>query len=234
VILVAFLVQVVGLVATSVFTYVSHRAIGLPAWLATPAVTVLGGVVVAVVQAVAEPARPERVTRARGPRGQGALGVVIVLLVLVLGGVGVAVGVRYAVGWVTGNEDQVGRERLASAAPADSSGRVTVTVTGVVNTAHFTRVRLTVVNGEKQSATLSLYRNCVLTAGGVTLQADPFKSRWPEEVPPDSSQQGQVIFPGHLPADAATGQLSFLHVFVFGRFGADDSIVIRPIRLRGP
>jgi hypothetical protein len=67
----------------------------------------------------------------------------------------------------------------------------------------------------------------------VTLQADPFKSDWPEQVPPNSIQQGSVTFPGHLPEGAANGQFSFLNVFVFGRFGVDDSLVIKSIRLRG-
>jgi hypothetical protein len=161
--------------------------------------------------------------------------VLTILIVFGAGGYGVTVGIRYAVGMVTGNEDQVGQERMASSpAPSDKSGKVTVTVTSIVNTAHFTRVELTVSNQESQPATLSLFRNCVFTAGETTLQADPFKSDWVEDVPPGSVQRGRVIFPGHVPDSASTAQFSFLRVFVFGRFGEEDSVVIKSINLRGP
>jgi hypothetical protein len=42
-----------------------------------------------------------------------------------------------------------------------------------------------------------------------------------------------VTFSGHLPDSSVTAQLSFLNVFVFGRFGVDDTLVIKPVRLRG-
>jgi hypothetical protein len=73
----------------------------------------------------------------------------------------------------------------------------------------------------------------VFTAGGVTLAADSFRSDFVEDVAPGSTQQGSISFPGHLPTDRLTGQLSFLHIFVFGRFGVNDAIVIRKIPL-GP
>ena len=238
VVLVAVVVEVLGLLAAAIFTFVAGRAIGGAAWLLVPAAAVVAGVVKAVIEAVANPTRvdPDDHRLRPGPR-RGVSATVAVLAVVLLvgaGGYGAAVGIRAGVGWLTGNEDPVGRDRLASSpAPSDRSGRVTVTVTSVVNTAHFTRVGLTVVNKETQPATLTLFHNCVLTAAGVTLQADSFRSGWTQEVPPDSTQQGHVTFPGHLPDGTVTAQLSFLRVFVFGRFGVDDSVVIKPIRLRG-
>jgi hypothetical protein len=107
-------------------------------------------------------------------------------------------------------------------------------VTSIVNTAHFTRVALTVSNQEDKPATITLFENCSLTGGGVTLQPDSFRSRWVQTVPPRSDQSGHLTFPGHLPDSATTAQFSINMVFVFGRFGEDDSLVIRSIRIRAP
>ena len=237
VILLAAVVQVLGLLVTAGFTFVAGRAVGLPAWLIAPAAAVTAGIAQALFEAFTGPseaeAEPAR-RRSGGRRGVPAVAALLVLVLLGTGGYGTAVGIRYAVGWVTGNEDQIGQERLVSSPGPSGSGDVKVTVTSVVNTAHFTRVTLTVVNAEQQSATLSLFHNCVLTGGGVTLAAEPFKSGWTEEVPPDSSQQGHITFPGHLPDGAVTAQLSFVHVFVFGRPGVNDALVVKPIQLRAP
>jgi hypothetical protein len=234
--LIAVVIAGVGLAVTAAVT-VAGRTIGLAGWLVPPIAACLAAGVQAVFQAATErppppgwPPRPRRGVPA-------AVAIVLVVLVVGVGGTGAALGIRYGIGWLTGNEPQVGQERLAATpGPSGKSGhvKVTVTVTSVVNTAHFTRVRLSVANQEKVSAMLNLFHNCVLTAGGVTLAADPFKSKWTEEVPPESAQQGSVTFSGHLPDGQVTGQLSFNMVFVFGRSGPDDAIVIRPIRLRGP
>jgi hypothetical protein len=181
IILVAAAVEVLGLLATSAFSLIAGRAVGVPTWLLTPTVAVATAIIQAIVQAATGSARIETLdARPRMARGRGTPAIVATAAVLLLlvgaGGFAAAVGIRYGVGWVTGNEDQVGRERLASTpAPTGRSGQVTVAVTSVVHTAHFTRVTLTVVNHERQPATLTLFHNCVLTAGGVTLQADPFK-----------------------------------------------------------
>jgi hypothetical protein len=236
-ILIAAAVSLLGWLINAASTYFAGRALSGVAWLLSPAAAVLAGILSTVIEAATGPAAPTAdETRQPPARGRGvpaAAAALAVLLVIGVGGYGATVGVRYAVGWVTGNEQQVGRERLASPAPSASSGRVTATVTSVVDTAHYTRVRLTVTNGERQPATLTLFHNCVLTGGGVTLQADGFKSDWTQEVPPDSTQQGTVTFSVHLPDSSVTAQLSFLNVFVFGRFGVDDTLVIRPVRLRG-
>jgi hypothetical protein len=145
-----------------------------------------------------------------------------------VGGYGVAVDLR----WFTGGEDQVGQQRLASSPPPGTSGRLTLTVIGIVNTAHHTRISITVENQENDPAVLNLFHNCVLTGGSVTLQADPFRSRWTEEVPPQSSQQGQLVFPGHLPDGAASAQLSFVIVMRLGPI-PPGTVMIRPIALTG-
>jgi hypothetical protein len=90
-------------------------------------------------------------------------------------------------------------------------------VTSVVNTAHFTRFSVTVENQENEPAVLTVFHNCVLTCGAVTLQAEPFRSRrWTADIPPQSIQQGQPVFPGRLPDSAVSAQLSFLIISMFG------------------
>jgi hypothetical protein len=160
--------------------------------------------------------------------------VLAVLLVIGACAYGVTVGARSLVNWISGKEDQVGAERLASSSsPTGRNGHITVRATSIVDTAHFTRVELTVTNSENQSATLPLSHDCVLTAGGTTLQADSFRSGWSEEVPPESTQHGYVIFPGHLPDRAVTAQLSFSHIFIYRPFqSTNNSLVIRKIRVR--
>jgi hypothetical protein len=238
VILLAAVVSVLGWSVTSGVTFFAGRAVALPAWLLGPAAAVAAGVVQASFQAVTGPGQEtieDRPTATRPGGASATVAIVTVLLLVGVGGYAATIGIRFGVGWLTGNEDQVGQERLASSPPpSGASGRVAATVTSIVNTTHFTRVALTVNNQEDESATLSLFHNCVLTGGSVTLQPDPFKSDWPQDVPPHSTQQGHVIFSGHLPDAATTAQFSFLHVFVFGRFGVNDSLVINSIELRPP
>jgi hypothetical protein len=236
VVAVGLVVEAIGLLVAGVITLVGKNALSTPLWLLTPLAAVLAGGAKAAAEAAAGPQYAPGHPGAPPARQRGVstpVAVLALILVVGVGGFGAAVGVRYAVGWLTGNESPVGGERLAAAPlPSDKSGRVTVTVTGVVDTAHFTRVTLTVVNREKEPATLTLYRNCVLTAGDVTLEADSFKSDWADSVPPGSTQKGTVTFSGHLPPGKVKAQMSFLRVFVFGRFIDDDSVVIKSIPLR--
>ncbi|MCA2219219.1 FHA domain-containing protein [Jidongwangia harbinensis] len=234
VMLVGGLVEAVGLLAAGVVTLVGKTALSTPLWLLTPVAAVVAGMVKAATEAAAGPAHaPAGGTRTNVRTGVPVWAAVLaVLLVIGVGGYGVAAGARYAIGWVTGDEPRTGGERLAAAPRSDRSGQVTVKVTSIANTRHFTKVTMAVTNGEDEPATLTLYANCVLSAGDVTLEADTFRSDWADTVPPGSTQKGVVTFAGHLPPGAATAQLSINRVFVFGRFGKDDSIVIRSIPLR--
>jgi hypothetical protein len=239
VVLVAGGIALLGWLVPALFTLIADEDVGLPAWLLAPGAAVLTGVAQSVFEATMRRAPPETdPTRPAARRASGVpagVAILIVLLVIGVGGYAATVGIRYGVGWITGNEDQVGRERLASSpAPSGASGRVRATVTSIVNTAHFTRVALTVSNQEDKPATITLFENCSLTGGGVTLQPDSFRSKWVQTVPPRSDQSGHLTFPGHLPDSATTAQFSINMVFVFGRFGEDDSLVIRSIRIRAP
>jgi hypothetical protein len=144
-----------------------------------------------------------------------------------VGGWGVAQGVRYVVGYITGNEP--GTERLIKPVSA-SAGGLTITVESVKHTAHFTRVRLAARNNTRTALSLPLFGNSVLVGeDGSTLEADPFRSRWSVTMAPGSLQRGAVTFNGHHPSDAVTrASLSFAQIFGPG----GGSITVRGIRLR--
>jgi hypothetical protein len=112
-----------------------------------------------------------------------------------------------------------------------TTGPLTLTVHAVLHTAHFTRVDLSGANAGDDSMRLPLFENCLLTAAsGQTLKADPFRSDWPEAVPPGGTVRGFVTFGKHVPPGTATVSLAFGVVFVQG-FGGPESITVRNIRL---
>jgi hypothetical protein len=167
---------------------------GLGTWLTSPVFGALGAVIAALIEKSPEPQPPparapsvpprpghRRVGRPvqRGPTAAGVLGVA--LAVLVAGG-GVALGARYVVGWVTG--DEPGRPVLVQPATGTTAG-VSATVDGVEYTDHFTRVSLTATNRGSTSVSLPLFGFCVLTGSdGTTLEADAFRSDWADSIPP--------------------------------------------------
>lgn len=237
VVLIAGIVEVIGLAVAAAITFIAGRALGVPAWLLTAVAAMGAGMIKALAEAAAGGESGAAAQTGARPVRRRGVSIPIALFVVVLiglAGYGAAVGVRYGVGYATGHEDAKSMERLVGTArPTGSSGKVSVTVSGLVDTAHFTRVTVRVDNGESIAAKLSLFNNCVFTAGGVTLAADSFRSDFVEDIAPGSTQQGSISFPGHLPTGRLTGQLSFLHIFVFGRFGVNDAIVVRKIPL-GP
>jgi hypothetical protein len=103
------------------------------------------------------------------------LALLTALLVIGVGGLAVTEGVRYGVGYITGNES--GTDRLAQRTSASASGLI-VTVEGVTYTAHFTRVDVAARNETGTTLDLPLFGYCVFTGReGTTLAADPFRSR---------------------------------------------------------
>lgn len=262
ILLIAALVEVIGLLANAVTTLVTNAANGPLRWLAPPAVALAAALGKAVVDAVGKdrpagvagperpaPGTPPGPTTASGPPpGYGRPGtyrsgtpypggrvsgsarvpypaavpgrrrgtsVLIAVLVLVLacggGGFAVSAGARYAVGWVSGKES--GPDRLAQPA-SGRSGNLTLTVGRVLDTAHFTRVELTVRNEGESSVYLPLSGNCVFTRDdGTVLEADGFRSQWSDTVPPGALQKGMVTFSGRLPRSAFRASLSFSLVY---------------------
>ena len=207
---------------------------GLATWLAVPAIGVVVAMITALIQAYgsaprAEPARsrtrPHTPYQAR-PRRSLPVALISVVLVIGLGGLAVTTGIRYAVGYATGNEP--GTNRLVRAASVRTKG-LALTVQSVTYTAHFTRVEVAARNYKATSVSLPLYDNCVLTSGeGTTLEADPFRSHWSDELVPGSLQRGVVVFDGRLAESERKASLSFAQIYDLD----GGSITVRDLRLR--
>jgi hypothetical protein len=207
---------------------------GVGSWLAVPAVGVAVAMVTALIQAYGSAPAGEhpRVTAGRYPpprvrshRTSLPRALLITVLVVGVGGLGVTAGIRYAVGYVTGNEP--GTSRLVQPATA-SSGGLTLTVESVTYTAHFTRVGVAARNQAGTMVALPLYGYCVLTGSdGTTLQADPSRSHWPGSLAPGILQRGVIVFSGHLPAQVLRAALSFTQIFSPG----GGHITVQPLSL---
>ena len=255
--LIAGACALIPLLANVVASFVKEWT-GSKSWLAVPAVGVAAAMVTALIQAYGsasepspQPRPPGSLPPTDGPAyrpvgGQGAvrrgtpLPLAIAIAVLVIGGGGwaVAKGVRYGVGYVTGNEP--GKERLTRQAQATEDG-LTLAVESVKDTAHFTRVSLSARNTRDDlSMTLPIVFTAFRSVDGHTLQtAGPFKSQWTEELPPRSLQRGTITFKGHLPDSAREAELSFAHIASFpvgARFPGPGpgSITVRGIGLGPP
>lgn len=225
---------VIGLVANTVAAFVTTWS-GTLAWLAVPAasvgVAIAGAFATAHVQTQFPPGKPDGEPPVPPARGGMSLpvGISLVVVVLGLGGLGVAFGVKYAVGWVTGNEEGV--DRLAAVAQTENSG-LRLSVQRYDETRHFTRLTVTATNGVRHSLTLPLFRNCsVRSEDGTTIMADAFRSDWADSVPPGATQRGIITFPGHVPDGVNRVSLSFATVFGQG-FEGPDSITVDGIQLR--
>ncbi len=171
----------------------------------------------------ARPPYPIARAKPRGTRLPVAL--LTALLVIGAGGLAVTEGIRYAVGYISGNE--TGTERLVQPASATARG-VAVTVQSVTYTAHFTRLDVAARNLSRETLSLPLYGYCNFTGSdGTTLGADPFRSHWSDTLPPGVLQRGVIVFNGHL--DPSILEASFSFTQIFGPSGG--SITIRHIKL---
>lgn len=231
--LIAAVCAIVPLIGNVVASFLTTWT-GVATWLAVPAIGVGVAMVNALIQAYgsaphAEPARsrtsPHPQYRARSRRSL-PLALVSVLLVIGVGGLAVTAGIRYAVGYATGNEP--GTSQLVRPAAATAEG-LALTVQSVTYTAHFTRIDMAARNQTAASVSLPLFDNCVLTGSeGTTLEADPFRSHWSETLAPGSLQRGVIIFNGHLPASVRQASLSFAQIYGPGA----GSITVPDLELR--
>jgi hypothetical protein len=207
---------------------------GVRSWLVVPAVGVGVAMLTALIQAYGSapaeerprspagryPPSPVRSRRTSLPRA-----LLVTVLVIGVGGLGVTAGIRYAVGYFTGNEP--GTSRLVQPATA-STGGLTLTVESVTYTAHFTQVGVAARNQTGTAVSLPLFGYCVFTGSdGTTLEADPFRSRWSETLAPGILQRGVIVFSGHLPVPVLQAALSFTQIFGPG----GGSITVRPLNL---
>jgi hypothetical protein len=263
ILLVAGLINILGLAANSATSFATDQANGALRWVFPPAIALTAALLTAVVQAAgAAPTEPEpQPGRSNGPvpppyapsprrptywqpsaypqpssypqaatvgsrRRSVPVAILVMLLVCGVGAATITVGVRYVVGYVTGNES--GDDRLIQPATA-RAGNLTLLVDKIEYTSHFTRVGLVARNAGTSQVSLPLFGDCVFTGGdGTTLQADDFRSRWSTTVPPGGVQRGTVTFGGQLPDGVPRASLSFSTVFSAG----GGSITVRNIRLR--
>ena len=243
VVLIAIAVETVVVLATVVGNFLAKSAPAAWQVVLVPAVGVLVAGLKAGVDAVASRREQARTTAASPGYGGGLYGrppppptrrpgsVVAVLAVLLLvcggGGLALTAGIQYGYGWVTGNEDGPVVYRGTTSGKARA---VTVTVTQVMITRHFTRAGITVRNTGDVTVTLPLYENCQLVdASGRSLQADSFRSQWSNNVAPGGTQTGVINFTGEAGAGPAT--LSFGTVFGPGGGGA---LVVRKVPIGTP
>ena len=209
-------------------------------WLAVPVTAVVFGVIGAFATAHIEERIPE--SGASPPSGMPArrkrrgmslgVGLLVTVLVLAGGALAVALGARYAVGWLTGDED--GKPRLVQA-KTTTNKNVALTVHQVLQTTHYTRVEVSVSNGLANEIRLNLFENCTLRAlDRTTLQADPFRSDWSESVAPGARDQGgTIVFPGHVSDSATAAELSFASVWEAG-FTGPKSLTVTGLALHAP
>jgi hypothetical protein len=238
--LIAGLCSLIPLIGNVVASFVTVWT-GAGSWLVVPIVGVVVAMVTALIQAYGSAAGPvpnHSPGQGQHPpspaqpypqkqRGKSlAAALLISFLVIGVGGWAVTVGVRYAVGYITGNEQ--GTERLVQPATS-SSGGLTLTVDSVVHTDHFTRVGVAALNETGSSLSLPLSGFCVFVGGdGTTLKADAFRSRWSETLAPGIRQRGTINFDGHIPKSVKRASLSFTQIFGPG----GGSITVPDIMLR--
>jgi hypothetical protein len=151
--------------------------------------------------------------------------VVLAIAVLVFGTGWITDTARFVVGYVTGNEH--GTE-LFRGSVSQNAGGLTLTVTRVTRTRHFTRVN--VVSRNHSGATMTIHRGglCQFTGeDGTKLSADTYRGQWSDELAPGTKQRGAVVFEGHLPRSVRRASLSFTSIY-----GGPDSITVRGIRLK--
>jgi hypothetical protein len=213
----------------------------LARWLIVPAVGI-GAAAIAVAMAGPPESKLSIVEQAivGGPEGRTQRGALLrpmsvawalAVAVVVIGGGGLAVSgvARYGMAWITGNER--GPDRLVSPVTAHTGG-LSLTVTGIEQTPHFTRVTVTVENQSSTAVSMPIDGgNCELIAGdGTTREAQSFRSEWHESLSQGAVRTGVVVFGGHLPADATRARIAFEHLFG----GADEgpqSIVVANLQL---
>lgn len=208
---------------------------GSLSWMVTPVIAVLVAMATTLLQAVGKRTRtaPEAPAgHAPAVPGRTDVGVPKALLVILLvvggGAAALTFGVRYVVGYITGNEP--GTEILVEPVGA-AEGGLRLDVESVESTAHFTRLEVVAHNDTGTSVTLPLFKTAQLVGGdGTTLEADPFRSRWADTVAPGGVLRGTITFPGHLGDDVLTARFGFTHRFAFG--GSSEPLFVEGIRLR--
>jgi hypothetical protein len=251
--LVGTLVAATVLLANVAISFATDSS-SLTRWLGVPVTGTVAAIVSAVAQWRRPPSPPKTMSpallrmasrpgtptpRSRSRRWLSAAtrptittAVVAAVLLLGVGGTVVATATRYGMDWFTGNEH--GPDRLVHQSTATASG-LTVTVTRLEQTSHFTRLSVAVVNDTGAAISLPLGNgNVLLVAGdGTTRRADPFRSEWNESIGTGATRRGVITFAGHLPADSTRARLTFAAVFGYGD-AIPNSFTVPGIHLTTP
>lgn len=238
---IALVVWLIGWLGNGVGMLVSDWT-GWVGWLAVPAASAGAAVLSAVAsshleQRLVDPATHRPLPDPTRPgHGGGFTGwsVPTVLICLIVGagilGLVLTSGVRYAAGWVTG--DEPGVDRLTETVAVDAQG-LSVSVTAFEETRHYTRVRVQMSNGVGNPVTLPLFGNVSLVGGdGTPLEIEHRRSDWTPSLNPGVRQNGVLLFGGHLPDGVTRATLQFHTVFEQG-FEGPDSLTVPGLVLRG-
>lgn len=218
-------------------------------WLAIPAAGTLAAILSAIKQArqpdtsaatsvpsvaVLQFEKPRRWPKLTSALGRQTLTTAVVVAVVMVGGGAavVATAARYGMDWVTGNEH--GTNRLVRPAESTTSG-ITISVTKLEQTSHFTRVTVSITNDTGIAISLPVGDgNALIVAGdGTTRRAEAFKSDWTEAIGTGTNHGGVITFNGHLPRDAIRARLIFTRVFGYGD-GVPDTLEVSGIQLTSP
>lgn len=235
--LVAVVTLVLGWAANAAIALVTEWS-GAQAWLAVPFATVALAVFTAVATAHVRTYEPEPSAVHSGahtpppdPGGRAPFAAAMLAVAVVVGiaGLVLTLAVRFAVGWVTGDES--GSERLVEAKSVTSQG-LTLSVESIEQTRHFTRVTAVATSEVGNTVTLRVFGSATLQAGdGTTIEADAFRSDWVEKLPPGGTRRGVIVFGGHLPDEARFARFAFATVFRQG-FHGPENIAVVGMRLR--
>lgn len=240
----ATLAGVLGWVSNTAIAFITEWS-GRLSWLVVPPGMVLVGILVALTSAKIDtyypsdspsgqhqpPAPGAPPPSAERPRLPFVVSLTLVAVAIGVAGLGITVGVRYVVGWVTG--DEPGVDRLVSAETASKQG-LALTVEEVVQTRHFTRVTVLADNDVPHTVSLPVFNNATLVSrSGTVIQADAFRSDWSDSLAPGTTQRGVIVFSGHLPDSVKFARLNFATIFGAG-FEGPQSMTVPNLRLRPP
>lgn len=239
----ATLAGVLGWAGNTAIAFVTEWS-GRLSWLVVPPGMVLVGIVAALTTAKINTYYPSSPSSHDQPPTPGAqppsverprlpfvVSLLLVALLIGVAGLGITVGVRYVVGWVTG--DEPGVDRLVGEVTARDQG-LALTVEAVVQTRHFTRVTVLADNDVGHSVSLPVFKNATLVSrSGAVIEADAFRSDWSDSLAPGTTQRGVIVFSGHLADPVRFARLSFAVIYGAGSEGP-RSMTVPNLRLRPP
>lgn len=166
-----------------------------------------------------------------GAAGRNALGCLIVpVIALVIFGGGAFAIVKFIDYAVDGAATGPWRDRQIGSA-TKRSGPLTLSVVRVEQRGSSTRVSVVAQNNSEDTLRLPRHE-CRLRGSGVSIEADPFKGTWTDDLPTGGERQhGTIVFDGTLPVSAT--RASFSVATIHGSFDVEN-IRVPGIKLRRP